>query len=126
LTSFNIAAAYVTELNWCDYCAEVVIRQTEGKGKMTDASSAMGYSHWLLVAGAILVVLGFIGLAFRQRLAPVGPTEIANEQGPPELKPEIAQAHRKAKLAEQTKSRWANKDRGTIEELPNDRPKLSD
>jgi hypothetical protein len=28
--------------------------------------SAMHYPHWLMVAGAVLVVLGFIGLAFRQ------------------------------------------------------------
>ena len=29
--------------------------------------SAMEYPHWLLVAGAVLVVLGFIGLALRQK-----------------------------------------------------------
>jgi hypothetical protein len=28
--------------------------------------SAMEYPHWLMVAGAVLVVLGFIGFAFRQ------------------------------------------------------------
>ena len=27
----------------------------------------MQYSHWLMVAGAVLVVLGFIGLALRQK-----------------------------------------------------------
>jgi hypothetical protein len=26
--------------------------------------SAMEYPHWLMVAGAVLVVLGFIGVAF--------------------------------------------------------------
>ena len=35
VTSFNIAAVGVTELNWCDYCAEVEIRRTEGEGEMT-------------------------------------------------------------------------------------------
>jgi hypothetical protein len=35
---------------------------------MTDAFSAMGYPHWLIVAGAVLLVLGFIGLALRQGL----------------------------------------------------------
>ena len=35
----------------------------------------MEYPHWLIVAGAILVVLGLLGLAFRQRLAPIEPTE---------------------------------------------------
>jgi hypothetical protein len=28
--------------------------------------SAMQYPHWLMVAGAVLVVLGFIGFAFSQ------------------------------------------------------------
>ena len=28
--------------------------------------SAMEYPHWLMVAGAVLVVLGFIGFAFSQ------------------------------------------------------------
>jgi hypothetical protein len=28
--------------------------------------SAMEYPQWLMIAGAVLVVLGFIGLAFRQ------------------------------------------------------------
>jgi hypothetical protein len=28
--------------------------------------SEMQYPHWLMVAGAVLVVLGFIGFAFRQ------------------------------------------------------------
>jgi hypothetical protein len=29
--------------------------------------SAFEYPHWLIVAGAVLVVLGFIGLALRQK-----------------------------------------------------------
>jgi len=35
----------------------------------------MEYPHWLIVAGAILVVFGLLGLTFRQRLAPIEPTE---------------------------------------------------
>jgi hypothetical protein len=31
----------------------------------------MEYPHWLMVAGAVLVVLGFIGFAFRNRNGPV-------------------------------------------------------
>ena len=46
---------------------------------MTGVISAMEYPHWLIVAGAILVVLGFIGLAFRKRLAPVEPIETPAE-----------------------------------------------
>jgi hypothetical protein len=29
--------------------------------------SAMQYAHWLMVAGAVFVVLGFIGYAFSRR-----------------------------------------------------------
>ena len=55
-----------------------------------------------------LVVFGTIGLAFRQRLAPIERTEVANriEQRRSELEAEIA-ANRKSKLAEQTKDRRA-------------------
>ena len=71
-----------------------------------NAFSSMEYPHWLIVAGAILVVLGLVGLAFRRRPAPLEPTEVLKQ--PSEFEREIAQANRKAKLAEQTKGRWAN------------------
>jgi hypothetical protein len=35
----------------------------------------MEYPHWLIVAGTILLALGIVGLAFRQRLAPIEPRE---------------------------------------------------
>ena len=96
---------------------------------MTDAFTAMGYPHWLTVAGAIVVVLGFIRLAFRQiKGAEVKLTEMANEneQGRSEIDTNLAQTRaRKAKRAEQTRSRGLNKDRVKEEPL-NDRPKLSD
>jgi hypothetical protein len=42
--------------------------------------SAMQYPHWFIVAGAVLVVLGFIGLAFRQnRNGPVNKPSRAQE-----------------------------------------------
>ena len=98
---------------------------------MTDVLSAMEYPHWLIVAGAILAVLGLIGLAIRQRKsAEVKLPEMANEneQGRSRFEAELAQlqANRKAKLAEQTRGRWANKDRGFVEELLNDKPKPSE
>ncbi len=40
--------------------------RAEGEGEMIDALSALQYPHWLMVAGAVLVVLGFVGLAFRR------------------------------------------------------------
>ncbi len=40
----------------------------------------MGYPHWLIVAGAILVAIGFIGLAFRRN------RNVEPNHGPPEMK----------------------------------------
>ena len=82
---------------------------------MTDVFSSIEYPHWLIVAGAVLVVLGFIGLAFRQRKGAEALKEMANgnEQGPPEFEAELPQAqaaNRSAKLAEQSRDRWASKD----------------
>jgi hypothetical protein len=34
---------------------------------MTNAFSSMEYPHWLIIAGAVLLMLGFVGLALRQR-----------------------------------------------------------
>ena len=79
---------------------------------------SMEYPHWLIIAGLVLVVLGCIGLAYRQRAdvqsatvanEAVEPTEGANEmeQGPPEFLTAPTQANRNAKLAEQTRDRWA-------------------
>ena len=68
---------------------------------------ALQWPHWLIVAGAILVVLGLVGLAFHRRPAPLEPTEVAKGQS--EFETEIAQANRKAKLAEQTKGRGSDK-----------------
>jgi hypothetical protein len=49
---------------------------------MTDALSAMEYSHWMMVAGACLVVLGFIGLIF-SRNRNLGSAEDNLQPAPP-------------------------------------------
>ena len=87
---------------------------TEGKGEMTNAFSSMEYPHWLMVAGAVLLALGFVGLAIGQRKGDKAIKEMANEneQGRFEFEAEPAQtqaANRKAKLAEKTRERWARK-----------------
>jgi hypothetical protein len=49
-----------------------------------DAFSAMGYPHWLIVAGTLLVLLGSIGLAYRQtKRSQVELTEIAMKMSKP-------------------------------------------
>lgn len=52
--------------------------------------SSMQYPHWLMVAGAVLVVVGLIGLAFRKNYAEpvennskqVAPTDEPNPERP--------------------------------------------
>ena len=96
---------------------------------MTNAFSSMEYPHWLMVAGAVLLVLGFIGMALRQSVAQAEFKEMATgaEEGRSESEGELAQtqaANRKEWLAEQRRERWA-KDRRAQEPL-NDRPKVSE
>jgi hypothetical protein len=95
---------------------------------MTNAFSSMEYPHWLIVAGAVLLMLGFVGLALRRRGAEAELNDMASDQGPSEPEAELAQtqaADRKTKLEEQKRDRWADKDPGTKEPL-NDRPKIHD
>ena len=94
---------------------------------MTNVFSSMEYPHWLIVAGAILLMLGFVGLALRQRGVEPELKE-ASDEGPSEPEAELAEtkgADRKAKLEEQKRDPWAGagKDGGTKEPL-NDRPKI--
>ena len=97
---------------------------------MTNAFSSMGYPHWLIVAGAVLLVLGFVGMALRQNGAEAELEEMAtgDEDKRFEAEAEVAQtqaANRKAKLEERKRDRWANKD-SSADSPFNDRPKVSD
>jgi Sec-independent protein translocase protein TatA len=64
-------------------------------GEMTDAFSSMEYPHWLIVAGVVLLVLGFMGLALRRRVAQAELKEVASggEQVRSDSKSEPAQTH---------------------------------
>ena len=63
---------------------------TEGEGNMTNAFSSMEYPHWLIVAGAVLLLLGVIGLALRRRKGAEA-TANGNEQGRSEFDAVFAQ-----------------------------------
>ena len=54
---------------------------------MTNAFSSMEYPHWLIIAGAVLLMLGFVGLALRQRGVEAELDDMASEQGGPSLRP---------------------------------------
>ena len=57
MTSFNIVAACVTELSWCDYCAEVEIRRIEGEEMRAVPVP------WLLTDDDLLRALAMRGLS---------------------------------------------------------------
>jgi hypothetical protein len=74
----------------------------------------MEYPHWLIVAGAVLLMLGFVGLALRRRGVEAELNDTASDQEPSEPEAELAQTpgdDRKAKLEERKRDRWADKDR---------------
>jgi len=56
----------------------------------------MQYPHWLMVAGAVLVVLGFIGFIFHRNQNPE-PDEDNLKQAPPEPIQAALEAEMKAK-----------------------------
>ena len=79
---------------------------------MTNAFSSMAYPHWLIVAGAVLLMLGIVGLALCRRGAEpwnsttsqVGRTK-AVRVGKQSTEPN---ANRKAGLRSRRRNRWAN------------------
>jgi hypothetical protein len=77
---------------------------------MTNAFSSMEYPHWLIVAGVVLLVLGFVGLALRRRGVEAEPLAIASDQAPSEPEADLNQVevyNRTAK--EKRRDRWAER-----------------
>ena len=70
--------------------------------------SSMEYPHWLMIAGALLFVLGLVGLALKQRCVEAEPRAGATSDHEPlepeDLTPEEVY-HRTAK--EKRRARWA-------------------
>ena len=65
---------------------------------MTNAFSSMEYPHWLIVAGAVLLMLGFVGLALRQRAVEAELNDMASRAvrvlRPSSLRPKVLIARR--------------------------------
>jgi hypothetical protein len=77
--------------------------------KMT-ALSSMEYPHWLMIAGALLLTLGFVGLALRQGSVEAEPSAMTSEDEPSETEADLTQVeayHRTAK--EKRRDRWAER-----------------
>ncbi|HVI78934.1 MAG TPA: hypothetical protein VM715_12390 [Candidatus Acidoferrum sp.] len=86
---------------------------------MTDALSSMEYPHWLIIAGAILLMLGLVGLALRARSVE---DDMTNVQEPSEPKADLTPAEVYERTAkEKRRARWAERER---EEPANERPSI--
>ena len=82
----------------------------------------MEYPHWLIIAGAILLMLGLVGLALRPRSIEADPSDMTNDQEPsePEADQTAAEVYERA-AKEKRRARWAERER---EEPANDRPSI--
>jgi hypothetical protein len=70
------------------------------------------------------MMLGFVGLALRRRGVEADLNDMGSDQGPSEPEAELAQtqvADRKARLEEQKRDRWADRDRGTKKSMARNR-----
>jgi hypothetical protein len=79
---------------------------------MTNTFLSMEYPHWLIVAGAILLMLGLVGLALRPRSVEADPSDMTNDQEPsaPEVDLTPAVAYERA-AKEKRRARWADRER---------------
>ena len=74
------------------------------------ALSTIEYPHWLMIAGALLLMLGFVGLALRQRGVVPESHDLASEQEPSEPEADLNDVevyNRTAK--EKRRDRWAER-----------------
>ena len=74
------------------------------------ALSSIEYPRWLMIAGAFLLMLGFIGLALHQRGVDAEPDAIASDEEPSEPEADLNQVevyNRTAK--EKRRDRWAER-----------------
>ena len=75
---------------------------------MADAFSSIEYPHWLIVAGSLLLMLGFFGLALRQRGVEADPSDQAIAQEPSEPEAVLTQEEVYERTAkEKRRARWA-------------------
>jgi hypothetical protein len=96
---------------------------TTGKlGRMTNAFASMGYPHWLMVAGGLLMMLGFVGLATRREGA--GPDTTASEREIFKLEGDMAEAEAADRQVKpKRRDRWAERELA-LKEASDDGPEL--
>ena len=86
----------------------------------------MEYPHWLIIVGAILLMLGLVGLALRQRSVEADPSDVTNDQDPSEPEADLTPAEAYERTAkEKRRARWAETER-EIKEPTNAGPSIFD
>ena len=91
---------------------------------MTDALSSMEYPHWLIIAGAILLMLGLVGLALRLRSVEADLNDMTNDQEPSEPETDLTPAEVYERTAkEKRRARWAERERD-LKEPASDGPSI--
>ena len=79
---------------------------------MTDALSSMEYPHWLIIVGAVLLMLGLVGRALRARSVEDDPSDMTNNQEPSEPEADLTPAEVYERAAkEKRRARWAESER---------------
>ena len=84
----------------------------------------MEYPHWLIIAGAILLMLGLAGLALRPRSVEADPSDMTNDHEPsgPEADLTAAEVYERT-AKEKRRARWAEREH-ELEEPANDKPSI--
>ena len=86
----------------------------------------MEYPHWLIIAGAILLMLGLVGLALRPRSVEADPSDMTNDHEPSGSEADLTPAEVYERTAkEKRRARWAERERD-LKGPGNDGPSVLD
>jgi len=74
------------------------------------ALSSIEYPHLLMIAGALLLMLGLVGLTLRQRGGEAEPVAVVSDQAPTEPEDDVNQVEVYNRMAkEKRRDRWAER-----------------
>jgi hypothetical protein len=84
----------------------------------------MEYPHWLIFAGAFLLLLGCVGLALSQRSVESDPGDMTSDHEPSRPEADLTPVEDDDRtVKEKKKDRWADRERDKTD-TSNDRPKI--
>lgn len=89
---------------------KLVQRVRPAEAEKMNALSSMEYPHWLMIVGALLLLLGLTGLALRQRSAEAEPSPITSGDEPSEPEADLTPVEVYQRAAkEKRRARWAER-----------------